>query len=97
MEKIDQVIAEIESQVAHIKKALGDAETQNKSLQEEVTLLRNKLEETEAQAREYRSKYDEIARAQTSAPSANEDAVTEGEIDALVREIDTCINRLKAE
>lgn len=97
MEKIDQVIAEIESQVAHIKKALGDAETENKSLQEEVTLLRNKLEETEAQAREYRSKYDEIARVQDAVPSTDEGVVTEEEIDALVREIDTCINRLKAE
>ncbi|MGM0478979.1 MAG: hypothetical protein ACQERC_07120 [Bacteroidota bacterium] len=97
MEKIDQVIAQIESQVARIKEALGHAEIENKSLQEEVSLLREKLKETEAHAREYRSKYDEIARAQTSAPSANEDAVTEGEIDALVREIDTCINRLKAE
>ncbi len=97
MKKIDQVIAQIESQVAQIKEALGHAEMENKSLQEEVSLLRNKLEQTEAQANEYRSKYDEIARIQSTESSVNEDAVTEEEIDALVREIDTCINRLKAE
>ncbi|GEM_PF-1381847 len=97
MKKIDQVIAQIESQVAQIKEALGHAEMENKSLQEEVSLLRNKLEQTEAQANEYRSKYDEIARIQSAESSVNEDPVTEEEIDALVREIDTCINRLKAE
>lgn len=100
MEEIQHVIAEIEQKVAHMQTVLKDVKVENASFQEEINLLRGKLEQRANEAGEWKQKYEEISHQQSHQETREEDLNSQekdAQIDALVREIDDCIGRLKEE
>lgn len=96
MEKIQEIISEIHGKVGHLKLTLDRVETDNEKLRGEINVLRDKLAKSEQEAAEFRDKYDAIKEQLTLGMQSNTHSQDE-EIDLLVREIDECINRLKAE
>ncbi|WP_107039116.1 hypothetical protein [Brumimicrobium mesophilum] len=98
MEEIQKVIAEIESKVAKMRAALVDVKTENIKLASEVQLLNEKLGQREEEVEDFREKYDGLKRQHEERLSLEDQDKkgNEAQIDALVREIDDCIGRLKA-
>ena len=95
---MQHVIAEIEEKVAHMQTVLKDVKTENVSFQQEVDLLRDKLEKRAHEANEWKEKYDDLQHQKSHQEENVEDSnttETDAQIDALVREIDDCIGRLK--
>lgn len=98
MEEIQKVIAEIESKVARMRTSLVNVKSENNELATEVQLLNEKLSQREEEVKDFRDKYDGLKR-QHEERIVLEDQSKKGneaQIDALVREIDDCIGRLKA-
>lgn len=98
MEEIQQVIAEIESKVANMRTSLVDVKTENNELTAEVQLLNDKLSKRAEEVKDFRDKYDVLMRKHEERLSLENQSKkgNEAQIDALVREIDDCIGRLKA-
>ena len=96
MNKVQQVISEIHEKVAGLKASLGDVETENESLKSELEVLKGKLNKTEQEAADFREKYDVLKDQLHSSDSSDVSEDKDEQIDLLVREIDECINRLKA-
>ncbi len=96
MDKVQNVISEIHGKVAGLKAALSKVESENEELTSELETLKIKLSKTEEEAADFRMKYDEIKDQLQSSSSIEKDEDKDEQIDLLVREIDECINRLKA-
>tara|TARA_B100000508_G_scaffold141079_1_gene146048 strand:+ start:18810 stop:19100 length:291 start_codon:yes stop_codon:yes gene_type:complete len=96
MEKIEQVISEIHEKVTKLKGSLEQVETENETLKNELKVLTEKLSLREQEAADFRQKYDEIKGQLEHSNSAEPADDKNEQIDLLVREIDDCINRLKA-
>jgi len=98
MEEIQQVIAEIESKVANMLTSLVDVKTENNELTAEVQLLNEKLSQRADEVKDFRDKYDVLMRQHEDRLLLENQSEkgNEAQIDALVREIDDCIGRLKA-
>lgn len=97
MEEVKSVIAGIRSKVVNLKGTLHAVQTENNQLKEKLTVLENRLVEREAEAVDFQHKIDQLTQqigSQTSVSSNDSEAQNE-QIDALVREIDDCIGRLK--
>lgn len=98
MKEIQEVIAEIELKISGMRSSLDEVQTENGALRAEVQVLKEQLSQREQEAIDFQNKYNDLMRQQAEIPqernsfSVDKDA----EIDALVREIDDCINRLKA-
>lgn len=96
MEKVQHVISEILGKVANLNAALSQVESENEELTSELETLKIKLSKTEDEAADFRMKYDEIKDQLKGSGSHEKDENKDEQIDLLVREIDECINRLKA-
>ena len=98
MEEIQKVIAEIESKVANMRVALVNVKSENNELMTEVLLLNDKLSQREEEIKNFSDKYESLKREHEERlfiDNQNKKG-NEAQIDALVREIDDCIGRLKA-
>jgi chromosome segregation ATPase len=96
MEEIRKVISEIEQKIAKMRGSMDNITTKNQSLKSEIELLAEKLKLREVEAREFKTKYDELSQRNEQVNlSFKEDKEHNTQIDALVREIDDCIGRLK--
>ena len=98
MEEIQKVIAEIEMKIVKMRTSLMDARTKNEALESELNTIKEKLGQREREALDFKQKYDEL-RHQKEQGDWGSDKNSDDEnaqIDALVREIDDCIGRLKA-
>jgi chromosome segregation ATPase len=98
MEEVQKVIAEIEFKVANMRSSLVDARSENNELTSEVQLLNDKLSQRAEEVKDFREKYDGLMRQNEERLSLTDQSKkgNESQIDALVREIDDCIGRLKA-
>lgn len=98
MEEIQNVIAEVESKVAKMRASLVDVRSENIELTSEVQLLNEKLSQREEEVKDFSNKYDGLKRQYEERLSLENQSKKgkEAQIDALVREIDDCIGRLKA-
>ena len=97
MEEIQKVIAEIEMKVAKMRASLLNVKTENDTLSAEVQRLNQKLGQREHEVLDFKAKYDELKhRQEQNQVVVNNQEGNGAQIDALVREIDDCIGRLKA-
>ncbi|HLV42153.1 MAG TPA: hypothetical protein VKY37_07735 [Brumimicrobium sp.] len=96
MKEIQNVIAEIEMKVAKMRASLMDVSSENDTLKSEVQRLNEKLGQRENEVLDFKEKYDELKHRQEQNQMIVNNQVDNGaQIDALVREIDDCIGRLK--
>ncbi|MBW7867795.1 MAG: hypothetical protein H3C31_05660 [Brumimicrobium sp.] len=98
MEEVQQVISQIQLKISKMQDSMSQVKTENEALKSEVQLLNDKLVQRVKEAEDFQEKYNELVRQQVSKPVG--DSIfpidRDAEIDALVREIDDCISRLKA-
>lgn len=99
MEEIQKVIAEIEMKIVKMRTSLMDAKTKNEALTSEINILKEKLGHREREVLDFKQKYDDLRhqQEQNTLNSKQDSSDKDVQIDALVREIDDCIGRLKAE
>lgn len=99
MEDIQLVITEIEAKVGKMRNALNNVKVENSALKSEVERLSDKLLEREQEATDFKNKYDDLMHKfeNSQVVITNDSPDNDAQIDALVREIDECISRLKAE
>jgi len=99
MEDIQLVITEIEAKVGKMRNALNNVKVENSALKSEVERLSDKLLEREQEATDFKNKYDDLMHKfeNSQVVITNDSSDNDAQIDALVREIDECIRRLKAE
>lgn len=99
MEDIQLVITEIEAKVGKMRNALNNVKVENSALKSEVERLSDKLLEREQEATDFKNKYDDLMHKfeNSQLVITNDSSDNDAQIDALVREIDECISRLKAE
>ncbi|HTO38687.1 MAG TPA: hypothetical protein VL021_09710 [Brumimicrobium sp.] len=99
MEDIQLVITEIEAKVGKMRNALNNVKVENSALKSEVERLSDKLLEREQEATDFKNKYDDLMHKfeNSQVVITNDSSDNDAQIDALVREIDECISRLKAE
>ncbi|MDX1651660.1 MAG: hypothetical protein R3277_04155 [Brumimicrobium sp.] len=76
---------------------MENIQAENATLRTEIENLAGKLKQREMEAREFREKYDELVQRneQFAQPLSHDNKEHNERIDALVREIDDCISRLK--
>jgi predicted nucleic acid-binding Zn-ribbon protein len=95
MEEIKHIISEIKTRATQLKDELNNVRVENDGLNEKLKTLVSNLEEKENEVSELNSKLSVLEQQAKEVvveePIKNNDL----EIDALVREIDDCINRLK--
>ena len=96
MEKVQLVISEIHEKIARLKTSMDRVESENETLSKELDMLKEKLAKSEREVQDFRVKYDSI-KGQLEDSTVSDNGTNDEEIDFLVREIDSCINRLKAE
>lgn len=98
MEDIQKVIADIETRVTRMRNSLSEVKAENSALKSEVERLTNMIGQREEEATDFKKKYDGLLQEyeQLRQAPAKESGVDAVHIDALVREIDECISRLKA-
>lgn len=98
MEEIQKVIAEIETKVAKMRSSLKNANAEKADLVLEIKLLNEKLSQRDAEIKDFKEKYDDLKRQQIDQITKEQESrkSKEVQVDALVREIDDCISRLKA-
>lgn len=97
MEEVKSVIAGIRSKVVNLKGTLHAVQTENSQLKEKLTVLENRLVEREAEVVDFQAKVDQLTQQNLfrASSSSDESEDQNEQIDALVREIDDCIGRLK--
>lgn len=97
MEEVKTVIAGIRSKVGNLKDVLRAVQTENIQLKEKLTVLESRLEEREAEVVDFQAKIDQLTQQNVFEASSSSDGSEDQneQIDALVREIDDCIGRLK--
>lgn len=92
MQEVKRLITEIESKVVSLKTQLGSKQLDNDRLQEQVNALIFKLNQREEELKDFEQKLQSLEQmTPVTQESNNQNEV----IDALVREIDDCISRLK--
>jgi septal ring factor EnvC (AmiA/AmiB activator) len=92
MQEVKRLITEIESKVVSLKTQLGAKQLDNDRLQEQVNALIFKLNQREEELKDFEQKLQSLEQmTPVTQESNNQNEV----IDALVREIDDCISRLK--
>lgn len=92
MQEVKRLITEIESKVVSLKTQLGSKELDNNRLQEQVNALIFKLNQREEELKDFEQKLHSLEQ---TTPVTQESNNQNEVIDALVREIDDCISRLK--
>lgn len=92
MQEVKRLITEIESKVVSLKTQLGAKQLDNDRLQEQVNALIFKLNQREEELKDFEQK---IQSLEQMTPVTQESNNQNEVIDALVREIDDCISRLK--
>jgi septal ring factor EnvC (AmiA/AmiB activator) len=92
MQEVKRLISEIESKVVSLKTQLGAKQLENDRLQEQVSALIFKLNQREEELKDFEQKLQSLEQ---QAPLTRETDNQNEMIDALVREIDDCISRLK--
>ena len=99
MKEIQKVIAEIEMKIVKMRTSLMDVRIKNEALESEMNTLKDKLSQREREALDFKEKYDDLKHQQEQSllNSGDNTGDKQVQIDALVREIDDCIGRLKAE
>ncbi|MEX2484145.1 MAG: hypothetical protein WED10_06290 [Brumimicrobium sp.] len=96
MQEVRKIISEIEGKIAKMRSSMENVKTENVALKSEIDLLAEKLKKREMEANDFREKYDELMqRTEIEAPQSSNSGEQNAQIDALVREIDDCIGRLK--
>lgn len=96
MEEVRKVIGEIEQKIAKLRGSMENVKSENETLKSEIDLLAEKLKLREEEAKEFQLKYDDLSqKSDHSVSNAVKDEDQNAQIDALVREIDDCIGRLK--
>lgn len=97
MKEIHQVIEEIELKISKIRAKAVAYKEDNEALKAELQLVNQKLEEREQEARDFQEKYNHLLHQQIQQPveEREENDSRNVEIDALVREIEDCISKLK--
>jgi uncharacterized protein YoxC len=93
MQEVKRLIEEIGSKVANLQGKLQATELENERLQDQVNTMIFKLNQRETELKDLEQKLDAMEQSMTPVSAVNRDM----EIDALVREIDECIMRLKQE
>jgi septal ring factor EnvC (AmiA/AmiB activator) len=91
MQEVKRLIEEIGDKVANLQGKLQAAELENERLQEQVSTMIFKLNQRETELKDLEQKLDAMEQSIKPSSAGNRDM----EIDALVREIDECIMRLK--
>jgi septal ring factor EnvC (AmiA/AmiB activator) len=92
MQEVKRLITEIESKVVSLKTQLGAKQLDNDRLKEQVNALIFKLNQREEELKDFEQKLQSLEQmTPVTQESNNQNEV----IDALVREIDDCISRLK--
>ena len=94
MEEVKNIVAEIEVKAKQLKLKLSAVRTENEVLTEKIQTLTNRLEEKEQEVRDFQDKINNLSQ-QTVVTDASSEAEHNEQIEALVREIDDCISRLK--
>jgi septal ring factor EnvC (AmiA/AmiB activator) len=92
MQEVKRLITEIESKVVSLKTQLGAKQLDNDRLQEQVNALIFKLNQREEELKDFEQKLQSLEQ---MTPITQESNNQNEVIDALVREIDDCISRLK--
>lgn len=92
MQEVKRLITEIESKVVSLKTQLGAKQLDNDRLQEQVNALIFKLNQREEELKDFEQKLQSLEQ---MTPVIQESNNQNEVIDALVREIDDCISRLK--
>ena len=97
MEEVRKVIGEIEQKIAKMRGSMENVKSENETLKSEIDLLAEKLKLREEEAKEFKMKYDDLSQKSDHSEfkAADTDENQNAQIDALVREIDDCIGRLK--
>lgn len=97
MKEVKTVIAGIRSKVVSLKDVLRSVQTENIQLKEKLSVLENRLEEREAEIVDFQVKVDQLTQQNVINFSDSSNGLEDQneQIDALVREIDDCIGRLK--
>lgn len=92
MQEVKRLISEIESRVVSLKAQLSSKQLENDRLQDQVNALIFKLNQREEELKDFEQKLQSVEqRTPVASDSTNQNEM----IDALVREIDDCISRLK--
>jgi septal ring factor EnvC (AmiA/AmiB activator) len=91
MQEVKQLITEIEGKVRGLKEKLATTQLENNSLQEEVKRMVDKLQQRETELKDFEQQLIKLEQQSIQKDSGNQNE----KIDALVREIDDCIKRLK--
>jgi septal ring factor EnvC (AmiA/AmiB activator) len=92
MQEVKRLITEIESKVVSLKTQLGAKQLDNDRLKEQVNALIFKLNQREEELKDFEQNLQSLEQmTPVTQESNNQNEV----IDALVREIDDCISRLK--
>lgn len=93
MEEVEKIIQNITSKVTDLKQALSSVTSENQVLSEKIQVLEKQLTAKEEELKDFQGKINEFElQSNENTNSSDEDNV---EIEAIVREIDDCISRLK--
>ena len=95
MEEVRKVIAEIERKLSKLKGNLVAVRSENEVLQEKVQVLSERLEQREQEVKDFQEKIDVLSQRDDFVVQSQEKNEHNDQIDALVREIDECMSRLK--
>lgn|SRR5690554_5788216 len=98
MEEIQKVITELASKIEVMRSSLAEVKTTNIALKSEIELLQQELFLKGQEAKDFKIKYDDLMQRfeQVEENSTMSQPNNDAQIDALVREIDDCISRLKS-
>jgi septal ring factor EnvC (AmiA/AmiB activator) len=101
MEEIKSIIAALDVEITSLKAELSELKASNSALSSNLSQVTAQLHKREEELKDFQAKIDDLTQ-QIKITEQNQQAqkqdgvvVSEVEIDALVREIDECINRLK--
>ncbi|MDG0974748.1 MAG: hypothetical protein P8O07_11375 [Crocinitomicaceae bacterium] len=92
MQEVKRLISEIESRVVSLKTQLSSKQLENERLQDQINALIFKLNQREEELKDFEQKLQSIEQ---RTPLVSDSTDQNEMIDALVREIDDCISRLK--
>lgn len=96
MEEVRSIISEIGQKVTRLKNDLSQVRSENSMLKEKLQTLEARLASREQEVCDFQEKIDALEQREHSLMENQSISVSKNdEIDALVREIDTCITQLK--
>lgn len=98
MESLKKVISEIQVKVTSLKEQLSKMSSDNERMTQTIVVLEKRLEEKQTELNDSHTKIEELSIQSKDSNSNNENVdgqMNQEDIEALVREIDDCIIRLK--